>query len=143
MPHTYKCSFEECSSELITFNKDNFNTEKQGLTYLNKAFIDKYKLFTKNIDLSETEEIEFLVTDSFWEFDNIGVSRSIETLKLEDNSEYKVTFNESDYVIKSATKYLICGDCDKGPLGIIVHVEEVGNPENKRELCLLSTVSVR
>ena len=142
MSHTYSCSFKECSSELITFNKDNFNIEKQGLTYLNKAFVDKYKLFTKNIALSDTEGIEFLVTDSFWEFDNIGVSRSIEALKLEDSTEYKITFNESNYLIKTATKYLICGDCDKGPLGIIAQVEEEGNAENKRELCLLSSVSV-
>ena len=142
MSHIYKCSFKECSSELITFNKKDFNAEKQDITHLNKAFIEKYKLFTKPQDLNPTDDIEFLVTDSFWEFDNIGVSRSIETLKLEDHTQYKVTFNKAEYLLKSAKKYLICGDCDKGPLGLIVDVEEIANPSNKRELCLLSTASV-
>lgn len=141
MTQVYKCSFEGCLSELITFDTAN-NNGKKGITHLNKNFIDKYKLFTHPYASKETEDVEFLVTDSFWEFDNIGVSRSIESLKLEDDSQYTLTFNNAEYLLKAATKYLICGECDKGPLGVIVQVEEISNPENRRELCLLSTAAV-
>lgn len=141
MIQVYKCSFEECFSELITFDTTN-NNGKKGLSYLDISFIDKYKLFTHPHASTKTDHVEFLVTDSFWEFDNIGVSRSIESLKLEDDSHYTLTFNNAEYLLKAATKYLICGECDKGPVGVIVQVEEIKNPENRRELCLLSTAAV-
>ncbi|SGZ38116.1 uncharacterized protein HGUI_00316 [Hanseniaspora guilliermondii] len=141
MTHVYKCSFEDCFSELITFDTVN-NDGKKDITYLNKNFIDKYKLFTHPKGSKETDNVEFLVTASFWEFDNIGVSRSIESLKLEDDTQYTLTFNKAEYLLKAATKYLICGECDKGPLGVIVDVEEINNPENKRQLCLLSAAAV-
>lgn len=145
------CSFDGCSSELITINTNNLDSSKQKYINLPKEFFNKYKLYTKNDIQNDKESSDmnnFFITDSFWDFDNIGVSRSIQSLKLDENEDDKqktlIHFDDQEYNIVYAAKYLVCADCDRGPIGMILKLRKHGdnNSDDTREICLLSLDSV-
>ncbi|XBW36141.1 hypothetical protein QEN19_001719 [Hanseniaspora menglaensis] len=151
MSYIAKCSFNECSCELITINPDHLNSGKQKVIKLSKSFFNKYKLFQKNHSKHESDQnklMNFLITESFWDFDNIGVSRSIETLKLDETDElaedFYISYLEKEYKILTASKYLICSECDRGPVGLILSIKEKDSedPVLSKEICILSLESV-
>lgn len=133
---------------MITINTSDLDPAKQGLVSLPKQFFDKYKLFQAAQGCNgeqNASQIDFLITDSFWDFDNIGVSRSIESLNLDEGhspaNEAMIPFANKKYRVVNASKYLICSECDRGPVGVVLSLQE-DDSEAQRDVCLLSLASV-
>lgn len=90
-------------------------------------------------------ESNFLVVPDVWDFDNVGVSREIPSSilgDLSDKSDFVFEYSNSSWKIKKCLKYLICADCDKGPIGIICKVQDQTKNE-ERVLHLLSLRSLQ
>ena len=130
------CPFEKCASKIISY-QDN------QLVELPSYLSELYKLMRSSEsenDATRTQGTKFLVTQDIWDFDNIGVSKSLDSLDLEHrvqvltdagHAQYSfknivIPYKNTNYKIVKALKYLICADCDKGPLGVILEVFPVG-----------------
>lgn len=132
-----KCSFVSCSSSIITLDNDS-----QIVTLPS----DAYELFR----IMELKDFEELVNDKFyavgdiWDFDNVGVSKNIPTEMLSDLSKSNITFIQdgTEWTITELVKYLICADCDKGPIGLVVKAKS-NNDNTERDVNLLSLKSVQ
>lgn len=83
---------------------------------------------------------KFLMVNDVWDFDNIGVSRNIPDLKGFDMSVS--CEGETVFTINRVVKYLICADCDKGPLGIVCEARSKDGLDTK-VINLLSLESVK
>ncbi|QHS76743.1 guanine nucleotide exchange factor DSS4 [Saccharomyces paradoxus] len=133
------CSFDSCHSEVIAIKDDN-------IINLPEQVYSEFKLLenrtTRDIPPNESK---FLVVSDVWDFDNVGVSREIPSSllgDLGDKNEFVFEYGNSNWKIKKCLKYLICADCDKGPIGIICQVQDQENDE-ERVLHLLSLRSLQ
>ncbi|CAD6651346.1 BAH_G0054870.mRNA.1.CDS.1 [Saccharomyces cerevisiae] len=133
------CSFEGCHSAVITINDDN-------IINLPEQVHSEFKLLENRTMRDATpSESNFLVVPDVWDFDNVGVSREIPSSilgDLSDKSDFAFEYGNSSWKIKKCLKYLICADCDKGPIGIICQVQDQTKNE-ERVLHLLSLRSLQ
>ncbi|KAL6941260.1 hypothetical protein ACO0RG_002387 [Hanseniaspora osmophila] len=140
------CPFEKCASKIIAYQDDQ-------VIELPSYFSELYKLMKSSESVNDATRIlptKFLVTQDIWDFDNIGVSKSLDTLDLEHkvqvlaeegNAQYSfknivIPYKNTNYKIVKALKYLICADCDKGPLGVMLEVFPVGTLDNASHIQL-------
>ena len=144
------CAFEACSCKIITIN--DFN-----VISLPHHAIETFHLMRKGTAdaASNPENSDFLIVGDVWDFDNIGVSKDIppsnitEVIEESDtategsaNYSYEINYEDKTWSIKKCVKYLICADCDKGPIGMVCEVTDKDNASEKRLLHLLSLESV-
>ncbi|KAH3901793.1 guanine nucleotide exchange factor DSS4 SCDLUD_001572 [Saccharomycodes ludwigii] len=135
-----KCPFKQCNCSIISYNEK----ENQPIN-LPLSVYDDYKLLLKNKDTKATGK--FLIVGNIWDFDNIGVSKTLSFFENKDDNMSKLEFvnpiDNKRYNITQIFKYLICSDCEKGPLGIICKAKLL-NDENSTviELNLLSLDSI-
>lgn len=128
------CSFDNCHSAVITINENN-------IINLPEQVHNQFKLLeNRTMQDAPLSENNFLVVPDVWDFDNVGVSREIPSSLLADSGnmgEFIFDYGNSSWKIKKCLKYLICADCDKGPIGIICQVQDQEN-DQERVLHLLS-----
>ncbi|QLG71307.1 hypothetical protein HG535_0B03460 [Zygotorulaspora mrakii] len=108
-----RCSFEDCNSAIIDVNVDD-------VILLPSSVLRDAKLMQLSKKPSETQQTnEFLLVNDVWDFDNIGVSKEVpEGFTNEENMrEVQFEHGGSFWRMDKCLKYLICSDCDKGPIG--------------------------
>lgn len=108
-----KCPFRDCAAKLIT------QTELQKTV----KFVDPFKtiqLGDSTQERSTSIPTEFLIIHDVWDFDNIGVSRIMEGT---GDLEYLDLRIASDQILNKQERLLICGECDRGPLGAVCQVK--------------------
>ncbi|CAL9734405.1 hypothetical protein MOSE0_E05292 [Monosporozyma servazzii] len=83
-------------------------------------------------------DVKFLLIKDVWAFDNIGVSKDIPSHQdvVED---FEFELDGQQWKIDQHLKYLICADCDKGPIGIVC---AVSSGDKKDTVYMLSLPSV-
>ena len=90
----------------------------------------------------------FLVIDDIWDFDNIGVSKdlppAVNSLEMGSSKpQIQFKYDNETWCIEKCIKYLICAECNKGPIGMMCEVRKIGdNDSTTRTLYLLSLQSV-
>lgn len=127
---SYCCPFEKCGCKIIKL-------EGAPKVTLPINVLDTFQLMQHKDSLDiETKTTEFLLIKDVWDFDNIGVSKDLPSIK--DISE-EFTFEEKTWKIIKHVKYLICADCDKGPIGIVC---SISNGEQELTVYMLSLSSV-
>lgn len=120
--------FDGCHSAVIVIDEDNIVSLPEGA-------YSQFKLLENRAEgYAPTSDNNFLVVPDVWDFDNIGVSRDIPSSllgDLGDKDEFTFDYGDSSWKIKKCLKYLICADCDKGPIGLICQVQDQDNDEEK------------
>ncbi len=86
----------------------------------------------KDISMNLDNHIPFYKVDSFWDFDNIGVTKHIGS----DEQNHKlpkirlIRSNKSpDPVQYQICRYLTCGGCDKGAIGFGGYILDTNNDD--------------
>ncbi|KAM3159862.1 Dss4 [Lachancea thermotolerans] len=129
-----RCPFAGCDSCIVS-------AEEGRKVVLPAEVYDKLRLALPSNQAPRSGE--FSVFEDIWDFDNIGVSRQVPTeieAAAENAQELRFTWKERPYTLGKLQKYLICADCDRGPLGIVC---EILDAEGARETVnLLSLASV-
>lgn len=131
---SYCCSFKECSCKIIKL-------ESAPIVKLQNSVLDTFQLMQqhKSETTNEQADVEFLLIKDVWDFDNIGVSKDIPSHQdvVEDIA---FELDGQQWKIDQHLKYLICADCDKGPIGIVC---SISNDDNKKDtVYMLSLPSV-
>ena len=115
---------------------------------------DHFKLMQKK-ECKEDCLNKFLLVGDIWDFDNIGVSKDIPATITEVTGKKEVstpkytsqTFqfeaDDAKWRISKCVKYLICADCDKGPIGMVCEVTNTENETATKTLNFLSLNSVK
>ena len=144
------CAFEACGCKIISVADDNVVT-------MPVSVIDSFRLMRNvkkdNAAPASSPNAEFLVVGDVWDFDNVGVSKDIppsnitvivdtESTPVEETTVYEYSHENKTWQITKCVKYLICADCDKGPIGMVCEVAESGNAANTKLVHLLSLSSV-
>ncbi|SCU91226.1 LADA_0F08790g1_1 [Lachancea dasiensis] len=130
------CPFPGCQSSIVGFEADHSTVLP----------VDVYKKFKIMLPSENTTvDGQFSVYGDIWDFDNVGVSRAVPDSVLgSDNeqaaSKWVFTWKENSYMLGKLTKYLICADCDRGPLGMVCETMRDGQSVT---LNFLSLASVR
>lgn len=121
-----RCSFKGCNSVIIDINASNS-------VRLPDAVFDIFQLvqFRKeHKQISDVNKNNFLLVNDVWDFDNIGVSKQIpptfndEHHKGQEFDNLEFEYNGEKLYIKRCLKYLICADCDRGPIGFVCQVSK-------------------
>ncbi|CCF56500.1 hypothetical protein KAFR_0B02020 [Kazachstania africana CBS 2517] len=133
------CSFENCKCSIITIKDENSDMITEFATDMFNAL---QLMQQREEDLTNSE---FFITKDVWDFDNIGVSKDIPSEILEQDNLNKFVFKYADdqYKIDRCLKYLICADCDRGPIGVVCEVSTVDGGNHKQTLHLISLRSVK
>ncbi|CAI4053418.1 hypothetical protein N7582_005718 [Saccharomyces uvarum] len=122
------CLFDGCRSTVIAIDENNIVSLPEGA-------YSQFKLLENRAEPgAPSSESNFLVVPDVWDFDNVGVSRDIPSSllgDLGDKDEFTFVYGDSSWRIKKCLKYLICADCDKGPIGLICQVQDQANDEEK------------
>ncbi|QLQ82598.1 hypothetical protein HG537_0H03610 [Torulaspora globosa] len=125
-----RCSFEDCRCCVITFSNANRvqlpgNTVEtfQLMQYINSTY----------------QQNEFLLVKDVWDFDNVGVSKQIPSELIDLNQTVSFQWDNKPWIIEKCLKYLICAECDKGPIGMVC---QVTNNHESTTLYLLSLSSL-
>ncbi|CAL9728776.1 protein Dss4p [Monosporozyma unispora] len=130
---SYCCSFKDCSCKIIKL-------DCAPVVKLQNSALDVFKLMQqhKNDATSTNVGVEFLLVKDVWDFDNIGVSKDIPSYQdvIED---IEFEHDGEQWKLEQHLKYLICADCDKGPIGIVC---SVSNGDKKNTVYMLSLPSV-
>lgn len=144
------CAFETCSCKIITINDSN-------VISLPHHAIETFHLMRKGTKdaASNPENSDFLIVGDVWDFDNVGVSKDIPSSNITELNEesdtvaegsttytYEINYEGKTWTVTKCVKYLICADCDKGPIGMICEVINKDVASDKRLLHLLSLESV-
>ncbi|SMN19079.1 similar to Saccharomyces cerevisiae YPR017C DSS4 Guanine nucleotide dissociation stimulator for Sec4p, functions in the post-Golgi secretory pathway [Maudiozyma saulgeensis] len=139
------CTFETCKCKIITIDDAN-------VISLPNAALDTFHLMRhrKKEEHENKETCDFLVVGDVWDFDNIGVSKDIPSTAITDVEEeskmttdsYEFTHEDKLWTISKCVKYLICADCDKGPIGMICEVTDKATGSDKKLVHMLSLKSV-
>ncbi|EDO14519.1 hypothetical protein Kpol_274p2 [Vanderwaltozyma polyspora DSM 70294] len=132
---TAKCVFDNCNSQIITVD------ESKVIEWSSDVY-DIFKLMQNNI--KDVSLGKFLIVNDIWDFDNVGVSKEIpQDLELQlDDSKFILNFKGNTWEVTKCIKYLICADCDKGPIGMVCEIADVSNKDNKNQINLLSLNSI-
>ena len=106
--YTLYCTKCNCkivqSTNTITNNNNQYYTD----IYIHNNANDNN---TNDIGNTYTTDDYIIVTDQF-QFDNVGVSRNVPIQQNDTNTTTNDTTSHGEY------KYLVCADCDYGPIGI-------------------------
>ncbi|CCD23275.1 guanine nucleotide exchange factor DSS4 NDAI_0B02400 [Naumovozyma dairenensis CBS 421] len=140
------CSFEDCRGTIATASKT------RTISLPNTVF-EKFQLLERREKSAQSQEKhDFLIVEDVWDFDNIGVSRNIRPENDDDprieitdeNLDEVVTFehNGNTWTIEKCTRYLICAECDKGPIGIVCQVKNDKGEEKVVYLLSLSSLQL-
>lgn len=82
---------------------------------------------------------KFLVVNDVWDFDNIGVSRGVPERHQPGGS---IGFLDGTIcTIVKTEKYLICAECDRGPLGVVCNVTRADGTEEALHLLSIESLS--
>lgn len=130
-----KCALSSCNCSIIKVNESD--TIK-----VHKDVFDTFKLMQNKSTKSSENYTNFLIVRDVWDFDNIGVSKDIPPTVFERdfNSNLKFDYEGTTWNIQKCVKYLICADCDKGPIGIVC--ETTDDSEKSHIVYMLSLDSV-
>lgn len=134
MSDKLRCPYTECDSCIVSFD-DKRKT---------KLPLEVYETTKLAIPAGGGEANgEFLVFEDIWDFDNIGMSRPIPEELISGQEEPPISFSweQHEYKLRKLLRYIICAECDKGPLGIVCEVEN--DEGNSMNVNLLSLASVR
>lgn len=121
-----RCSFEGCKSAIIDIDARN-------AVRLPDCVFDIFQLVQLRKEHEEREDggrNNFLLVNDVWDFDNIGVSKEIppsfndEHHKDQEFDNIEFVYNGETLYIKKCVKYLICADCDRGPIGLVCRVSK-------------------
>ncbi|SCV00002.1 LANO_0F04720g1_1 [Lachancea nothofagi CBS 11611] len=131
-----RCPFSECDCTIV-----ELDSARQ--TVLPIEVYDKLKLMLPSQETAL--DGKFSVFEDIWDFDNIGVSRQVpesvlNTVAGSSATPIEFVWQEKTCTLGKLQKYLICADCDRGPLGMICEVQSNGQALS---LNLLSSASVR
>lgn len=114
-PGIIKCPFDSCNTRII------------GLTPKLHSTI----IHLGNAPSMAAEGKSFFEVADVWDFDNIGVSRVAEELKS----------SEAVGQLSKVERLLVCGECDRGPIGFAGFVDaEESDVKNLRYFLLCDTV---
>ncbi|CDK29662.1 unnamed protein product [Kuraishia capsulata CBS 1993] len=109
-----RCSSTGCNCRILEVK--DFNSDLQSNDFPLTKITNAPKM-PQTIELGNEEALSdesqglFYSVDDMWSFDNIGVSKTTE--KFEGTEEIKTEAGETIYF----QRYLICADCDRGPIG--------------------------
>lgn len=110
-----RCPFESCNTRIIGLSPKLTSTLIQ----------------LENAPSMAAEGKSFLAINDVWEFDNVGVSRIASDLKE----------SESVGQLSKVERLLVCGECDKGPIGFAGYVNaEDSDVKNLRYYLSCETV---
>lgn len=138
------CSFEQCQCKIINLDSlkkielpqivmEQFQIMELGDKTLNKEDGNNTK------DDDGDKMIKFALVNDIWDFDNIGVSRNLPAdLNLQSEESYKM--DGITWRVVKCVKYLVCADCDKGPIGIICQVENEDKHVKQTHMLSLSSI---
>ncbi|CAB4254361.1 similar to Saccharomyces cerevisiae YPR017C DSS4 Guanine nucleotide dissociation stimulator for Sec4p, functions in the post-Golgi secretory pathway [Maudiozyma barnettii] len=139
------CAFEACGCKIITINDAN-------IISLPNTALDTFRLMRhrKEVEQDNNKNSDFLIVGDVWDFDNIGVSRDIPATNITDVTEGSLitaddfVFSHEDkiWTITKCVKYLICADCDKGPIGMVCEIADKSTGSDKKIVHMLSLKSV-
>lgn len=132
---SYCCTFSDCGCKII-------KVDTTPIVKLPSNVLDKFHLMQKGKDQHKDQEIDgysnFLLINDVWDFDNIGVSKEIPTTsEILDHIEFE--YGNEKWEINKHLKYLVCADCDRGPIGIVCSIKCDGQ---MKTVYLLSLPSV-
>ncbi|VEU20054.1 DEKNAAC100762 [Brettanomyces naardenensis] len=115
----YKCPFDYKTTIIqLPVDADTEKGEKRRFNWVKKD-ADETRFVKCQPDTivdakGDAEEAhEFYQVDSFWDFDNVGVSRHAKT---EDGGIIHLANGQGTQTFKIC-RYLTCGECDKGAIG--------------------------
>lgn len=138
------CAFKDCGSKVIKINEAN-------IVNFPDSIIDAFRLMRDRSNESK-EQVEFLIVNDVWDFENVGVSKDIpppnitlmkdNETDLEEEVSYEFNHDNKTWKILKCLKYLICADCDKGPIGMVCEAAEKENDSAKKAINFLNLGSV-
>ncbi|CCK69976.1 guanine nucleotide exchange factor DSS4 KNAG_0D02260 [Huiozyma naganishii CBS 8797] len=138
---TAKCSFKECGCNIIA-------VDYSKLVYLPAAVLDDYQLMqsTKSTDVdvnTKGPNTPFTLVTDVWAFDNIGVSKDIPpSIAPETGSQYTFQYENDQWDLVKCVKYMICAECDRGPIGMVCQIMTPDKSEEQM-VYMLSLQSVQ
>lgn len=108
---SYCCAFTECGCKIIKI-------DNAPIVKLPSMVLDKFHLMQKSKNQDAEGYSDFILVNDVWDFDNIGVSKEIPTnSEILDHIEFE--HDDEKWQINKHLKYLVCADCDKGPIGMV------------------------
>lgn len=143
------CAFEACGCKIIS-------VDESKVVSLPGSAIDAFRLMRnskQDSGANSGSDTRFLIVGDVWDFDNVGVSKDIPPSNISAIVEvegaenatpevYEYVYENSNWKINKCVKYLICADCDKGPIGMVCEVAEADNASNTKLVHMLSLSSV-
>lgn len=91
-----RCPFDSCNTRIIALTPQLASTE----------------VLLENAPSMAAQGKSFLKVNDVWDFDNVGVSRTAPDLEK----------SEAVGQLSKVERLLICGECDKGPIGFAGYV---------------------
>ncbi|CCC68548.1 hypothetical protein NCAS_0B04640 [Naumovozyma castellii] len=136
------CAFGNCGCSIINLNDDKI-IQLPGTIFETLHLMQR----KQSADIKEGSTTSFLITEDVWDFDNIGVSKDLmpgisEELNSRANTNTEVSFQHDGnlWYIKKCEKYLICGDCDRGPIGMVCMISQQDDQERRAYLLSLGSL---
>ncbi|SCV04100.1 LAMI_0H13410g1_1 [Lachancea mirantina] len=127
-----RCPFEDCRCVVASMD------EKRKIQVPEQVYT-KMKLLQNSRERT-LRGGQFLVFDDVWDFDNIGVSRSL-PVELR-NATSGFALDDDSLTVNEVSKYLICADCDRGPLGAVCEVKTADGGVKVVHLLSLASVEL-
>lgn len=106
-----QCAFPGCHSAIIEITEPR-------TAQLPPDALESFQLMQR----PDSKLGQFVIVDDVWDFDNIGVSKDLPNQSKP--IEVSFNWNNKHYSVDRCIKYLICADCDRGPIGVVVHTKE-------------------
>lgn len=121
-----RCPFEKCGCRIIAFKYSDGVLDRNTVQVSETpecVHINKETLEISKDEDGNGKKTFFKVPDA-WNFDNIGVSRPTEIKQpvIHGTNDLKVDIQ----------RYLVCADCERGPIGFAGNVGNVGESEDER-----------
>lgn len=116
-----KCAFPGCNSAIIEVTDSR-------IAHLPAHAVDTLQIMQRK----DSSDDRFVIVEDVWDFDNIGVSKE---LPLAPTDEISFDWNSTSHTVTRCIKYLVCADCDRGPIGVLAQTTE------GRQLYILSLAS--
>ncbi|CCE62730.1 hypothetical protein TPHA_0D00870 [Tetrapisispora phaffii CBS 4417] len=122
-----RCSFTDCNSMIINLDDDK-------IVSMSDEIYAAFKLMQQK---DGSHNNKFMIVNDIWDFDNVGVSRDIPEQVVDNNGELiEVEISDEQWSISKCLKYLLCADCDKGPIGMVCELT------NKRDNSITKTINL-